>query len=177
MATRGLDPHQLEAWVLLNAFFETTQPAIEAELKHDAGINLFEYTVLAMLSEEPDRTLPMSQLADISFGSISRLSHAVGRLEKRGWVAKQSGATGRRHNTVFLTDEGFAALRSAAGPHIATVRRLVIDPLTATELRTFTTVLRKLVGTADPELIDLLDSAIPTVVERNRSAAPLAEHD
>ena len=133
--------------------------------------------MLAMLSEEPDRTLPMSQLADITFGSISRLSHAVGRLENRGWVAKQAGAAGRRHNTVSLTDEGFAALRSAAGPHIATVRRLVVDPLTTTELRSFTTVLRKLVGAADPELIEILDAQIPTVIERNRSAPPLTEHD
>ena len=172
MATQGLTADQLEAWILLNAFLETVPSAIDAQLKNDAGINLFEYTVLAMMSEQPDQTIAMSRLADVSFGSISRLSHAVGRLEKRGWVEKRAGEGGRRHNTVSLTDEGFAALRSVAGHHIANVRRLLVEPLTSDELDALRSALRKMIGAADDEVASLLDVQIPDVIARNQSATP-----
>lgn len=167
----GLTPHQLEAWVLMLALFETVPPAIEAQLKADAGINLFEYTVLAMLSEEPDRTVQMTRLADISFGSISRLSHAVTRLERRGWVDKQRGHGSRRHNTVSLTDEGYAALVAIAPAHVANARRLLAEPLTDAEIDAFARVARKLVGAAEPAVLELLERQIPEIIERNRPDA------
>lgn len=166
----GLSADQLETWITLVALLETLPPAIDAQLKSDLGVNLFEYTVLAMLSEEPDRTLPMASLAAVSFGSISRLSHTVSRLEKRGWVDKQVGVGARRHNVVVLTDAGFEALASAAPRHLAEVRRLIFDSLSAEETRTLSRIAKKLIGVAAPDVTDLLEEKIPIVVERN---APL----
>lgn len=165
--TPQLLPTELEAWITLMAFFETVPPMIDGQLKQHAGVNLFEYTIMAMLSEHAERTLQMTALADISFGSISRLSHAVGRLEERGWVEKRAGEGSRRHNVVHLTKEGMDALAAAAPNHIAEVRRLVAEPLTANEIRSFTTTLQKILGAANPALLALLNQEMGGVIERN----------
>lgn len=167
----GLSADQLAAWVGLCALTEVLPPVIESQLKRDLGVNLFEYTVLAMLSEEPDRTLPMSALAAVSFGSISRLSHAVGRLQRRGWLTKRAGTGSRRHNTVSLTDAGFEALAAAAPRHLADVRRLVVDPLTEADIRALARITLRLIAAAAPEVADLLGERLPIIIERN-SATP-----
>lgn len=162
----GLTAEQLDAWFSVMALMETLPGAIDLQLKRDAGVNLFEYTVLAMLSEESDRSLPMSVLAGICFGSLSRLSHAVGRLERRGWVRKEVGS-GRQPNTVVLTDEGFDAIARVAGLHRAHVRQLVVDPLTDAELAALTSISRKMLAAADPEVARLVEERVPEVIERN----------
>lgn len=163
-----LAPDELRTWVTLAAFLEVVPPTIEAQLKRDAGMNRFEYSILAMLSEQPDRTLPMSDLAQVAFGSLSRLSHAVSRLERRDWVTRCAGAGGRRHNVVRLTDDGFTALETAAPRHAAEVRRLVIDPLDERELAVFAGLLAKMIAAADPERADDFGRLVDLVVDRNR---------
>jgi len=164
----GLSPSQLEAWITVMAFVETVPPAIEGQLKTEAGINLFEYTVLAMVSEEPDHSLPMSKLAGLSFGSISRLSHAVTRLQRRGWVEKRAGAGARRHNIVSLTDAGVEVLQAAAESHVAMVHERVGEPLTEQDAVDLSRILRKLIGATDPELADMLEVQVPVIIERNQ---------
>lgn len=166
--SEGLSPGQLDAWVTMMAFVETVPAAIEGQLKSEAGINLFEYTVLAMVSEEPDQALPMSKLAELSFGSISRLSHAVTRLQRRGWVEKQAGTGERRHNIVSLTAAGQEALGSAAASHVAMVRERVADPLSEDDTRDLARILRKLIAVTDPRLAELLDQQIPVIIDRNQ---------
>jgi DNA-binding MarR family transcriptional regulator len=158
---------QLEAWIWLVVLFETMPAAIEKQLKADVGLNLFEYMVLARLSEESDRTLQMARLAEISNGSISRLSHAVTRLERRGWLDKQVGGAAQRHNTVTLTDAGYEALSAVAGSHVANVRRLLADPLTAGEIDSLVAIARKLVGAADPDAFETIDRQVPEILARN----------
>src|SRR4051812_6532823 len=70
------------AWIALTAVLMTLPPAIDAQLKRDAGINFFEYSILSSLSQAPGRTVRMSELAHLAAGSLSRLSHAVSRLER-----------------------------------------------------------------------------------------------
>ena len=82
------------------------------------------------LSETPGRALRMTQLAEASTSSKSRLSHAVARLEERGWVERMDCPTDRRGQIAQLTDEGFAALAAAAPGHVEQVRRSLIDQLT-----------------------------------------------
>jgi hypothetical protein len=77
----------------------------------------------------------MSQLASASTFSKSRLSHAVARLEERGWVTRLDCPTDRRGQIAQLTDEGFAMLAAAAPGHVEQVRRLLIDPLTPEQVR------------------------------------------
>lgn len=163
-----LSAEQLRAWISLIAFLEVVPASIDGQLKRDIGINRFEYGVLAMLSEQDDRTLTMTDLAQVAFGSLSRVSHAVTRLEARGWVERGAGSTGRRHAVVHLTDDGLAAVREAAPAHVAHVRTILVDPLTNDELRALGRLLRRIVQAADPPLAEDLEDLIPAILHRNR---------
>lgn len=168
--TPWLSPDELRAWITLAAFLESVPTTVDAQLKRDAGMNRFEYSILAMLSEQSGHTLTMSDLAQVAFGSLSRLSHAVSRLERRGLVTRCAGAAGRRHNVVSLTDDGLAALEAAAPLHVAEVRRLVIDPLDDDELAVLPRLLSKMMAAADPDRASELHTLIEDVVLRNRPA-------
>ncbi len=93
------------------------------------------FEVLVPLSEAPDRALRMSELAERTRSSRSRLSHAVSRLEERGWV-KPAGLPHRQARPAGdLTDEGMDVVRRAAPGHVAAVRKYLIDRLTPEQLK------------------------------------------
>ena len=62
---------------------------LDRELQRDAGMPHAYYEILVRLSEAPDRRLRMSELAEATGSSRSRLSHAVARLEAAGWVRRE----------------------------------------------------------------------------------------
>ena len=107
---------------------------VDSQLQRDSGLPLAYYEILVQLSEAPGRALRMTQLAQASSSSKSRLSHAVTRLEERGWVRRTDCPTDRRGQIAELTDEGFAALAAAAPGHVEQVRRALFDSLTAEQL-------------------------------------------
>ncbi len=96
---------------------------------------MVEYQVLAMLSERPDRTMRMSELAEVTNASLSRLSHVVERLEQRGFVRRTPDRTDGRFTKAILTDEGFETLAAAAPAHVRHLRSLVVDVLSPEQLR------------------------------------------
>src|ERR1700722_5165500 len=108
---------------------------LDAQLQKDAGISHFEYMVLSSLSEAPDRTLRMSQLAAMARGSVSRLSHGVSRREAKGWAPPDSSPGDGRSINAVLTDSGWQKVVETAPGHVAAVRRLLIDTVTPEELR------------------------------------------
>jgi DNA-binding MarR family transcriptional regulator len=108
--------------------------AVEGQLQRESGIPHGYYEILVNLSEAPDRSLRMSQLAEASTSSKSRLSHAVARLEERGWVERLDCPTDRRGQVARLTDAGFAALDAAAPGHVEQVRRSLFDRITAEQV-------------------------------------------
>jgi DNA-binding MarR family transcriptional regulator len=85
---------------------------------------------MVVLSEQPLRALRMSEIADRLCFSKSRLTHAIGRLEERGWVERVACPTDRRGQIAALTDAGLAALRAVAPTHVAGVREHLFDRLT-----------------------------------------------
>ena len=117
----------IEAWQWLLA-------AVDAQLQRDSGMPLAYYEILVRLSEAPDRSLRMTQLAEASSSSKSRVSHAVARLEERGWVRRMDCPTDRRGQIAMLTDQGFAALSAAAPGHVEQVRRVLFDALSEDQL-------------------------------------------
>ena len=88
-----------------------------------------------MLSESPERTRRISSLAEGTNASLSRLSHLVQRLERRGLVRREPDPTDGRFANAILTEMGFQTLAEAAPGHVAHVRSLVIDVLTPEQLR------------------------------------------
>lgn len=104
--------------------------ALESQLQRDADVTHFGYWVLAMLSEAPNRSLRMSELASMSNGSQSRLSHLVARLEDRGWVRRERVGEDGRGFLAVLTDAGLEKIVATAPGHVEEVRSLVFDVLT-----------------------------------------------
>src|SRR6266487_118072 len=133
--TRWLTAGEQRAWREFVTACQTLFTAVEAQLQHGAGFPHGYYEILVRLSEAPGRALRMSQLAEASTSSKSRLSHAVARLEERGWIQRADCPTDRRGQVAQLTDQGFAALAEAAPGHVAQVRRSLIDVLTSEQLR------------------------------------------
>lgn len=138
--TAWLDEDEQRAW---RAFLHATgalMSQLERELQADHGLSHAYYEVLVHLSEAPDRTLRMSQLADASRSSRSRLSHAVARLESSGWVVREACQGDRRGQMCRLTDEGFAVLERAAPSHVEGVRRHLFDQLDAGQVEQLRTI-------------------------------------
>lgn len=132
--TRWLTEPEQRAWRQLAAVIGLLPVALETQLRRDSGLSHFEYWVLAMLSEAPGRRLRMSDLAGRAYGSQSRLSHVVGRLEGRGWVRRERSPKDRRGLHAVLTDEGFRQVKLAAPGHVRLVRELVFRGLGSSEV-------------------------------------------
>ncbi|MEB4615835.1 MarR family winged helix-turn-helix transcriptional regulator [Leucobacter sp. M11] len=147
-----LSEEERELWMKLVRLSMLMPSAVEAQLKREAGMNQFEYLVLAMLSEVPDMTRLMSDLAFQTNASLSRLSHVVTRLEQQGWVRRSACPTDGRATNVILTDVGYEKLKDTAPGHVTAVRNIIFDPLTP-----------ELVSTLNRSLQPILDS-----VEKNR---------
>ncbi|MGH3275433.1 MAG: MarR family winged helix-turn-helix transcriptional regulator [Streptosporangiaceae bacterium] len=127
--TQWLSEAEQHAWRAFLSACRRLFPEMDAHLQHVAGIPHAYYEILVRLSEAPGRKLRMTQLADASTSSKSRLSHAVARLEARGWVERLACETDRRGQIAQLTDAGFSALDAAARHHVGQVRRMVFDQL------------------------------------------------
>jgi DNA-binding MarR family transcriptional regulator len=113
---------------------------LDRELQRDAGMTHADYEVLVRLSEAPDRSLRMGELAERTGSSRSRLSHAVAGLESAGWVLRRRCPTDGRGTVAVLTDEGFDALAAAAPGHVQGVRRHLLDQLGSTQQRALRTI-------------------------------------
>ena len=133
--TRWLNTSEQQVWRLFLTATSALFGSLDRQLQSEAGIPHAYYEILVRLSEAPERTLRMRDLADRSSYSRSRLSHAVARLESMGWVRRTECADDRRGLLAVLTDEGFAALQSAAPGHVEAVRRLLLDPLTPEQVQ------------------------------------------
>ena len=140
METAWLDDAQQRAWRAYIQSTNTLWDALDRQLQRESGINHAYYEILVTLSEAPDRQLRMSELADTLLSSRSRLSHAVARLEERGWVERVACPTDRRGQLAQLTDTGFAALVEAAPKHVGAVRAMLVDALTAEQLEQLRTI-------------------------------------
>ena len=150
---RWLCPAEQRAW---RAYLESTKvlfDALDRRLQRDADMPHTYYEILVRLSEAPERALRMSELAELTLSSRSRLSHAAARLEEKGWIERAICPTDRRGQVATLTDDGYAALAAAAPGHVQSVRDFVIDQLSAEQLEELTaigeTIIARVTATAE----------------------------
>lgn len=139
---------------------------LERRLQADAGMPHTYYEVLVSLSEAPDRTLRMSELATASRFSRSRLSHAVAKMEAKGWVRRHSCPTDKRGALATLTDEGFRILESAAPGHVESVREVLFDALTDEQVRQLGEISHAINATMAPICAAVADEDAADQVER-----------
>jgi DNA-binding MarR family transcriptional regulator len=165
---RWLDAEEAQAWLALASTLIRLPSALDAQLHQDAGISHYEYQALAMLSQEPDRTLRMSVLATRTEGSLPRLSQVAARLERRGWVRRTPDPADGRYTLAILTGEGLAKVTQAAPGHVEEVRRLVFDPLTNAQSRQLREICRRIMRAIDQDDHCLDDQPLPAPRESVR---------
>jgi len=131
--TRWLSDDEQLVW---RAYLEATQrlwERLDHELDDRGGVSLAEYEVLARLSEAPDRSLRMSELADQVVSSRSRLTHTVTRMESRRLVRRRPSVRDGRGVMCELTDTGMETLAERARVHVEGVREHLFDQMDAEE--------------------------------------------
>ena len=138
--TRWLSPAEQRAWRAYLQASALLEDQLDRQLQRDAGIPHLYYALLVYLSEAPERRLRMTGLAEELKITRSRLSHAVSRLEERGWVDRTGCTSDGRVQYAELTDAGLAMLAGTAPGHVAAVRAAVFDRLTGDHIRALTEI-------------------------------------
>jgi len=132
---KWLTAGEVDSWLSVVRMMTWLPWSIDQQLRRDSNLGMVEYQVMARLSQRPERTLRMSELADLANASLSRLSHLVKRLEDRGLVRREPDQADGRFTNAILTDLGLQTLAEAAPGHVAHVRSLVIDVISPEQLR------------------------------------------
>ncbi|MGY1579751.1 MarR family winged helix-turn-helix transcriptional regulator [Streptomyces sp. MN13] len=115
---------------------------LDRQLQRDAGMPHVYYGLLVKLAESPRRRLRMTELAKHAKITRSRLSHAVARLEKSGWVRRENCPSDKRGQFAVLTEEGMEVLKQSAPGHVAAVRQAVFDRLTPEQQKSLGEIMR-----------------------------------
>lgn len=148
---RWLSAPELSTWMSLTYMLSMLPASLGEQLQTDSDLSFTEYYVLAGLSDAPEQRMRMSQLALFANAELSRLSHMVSRMEKRGFVRRQSDPDDGRFTQAILTEVGFAHLRVAAPGHVARVRELVFDALTPADVSALHAITEKINQRLNPD--------------------------
>lgn len=135
--TAWLNDEEARAWLAYIDLSTLLGDYLDQQLRRDAGISHTTYHLLSLLAAQDDRSARMIDLAQHMKMTLSRLSHAVAKLEEAGWVGRGENPADKRGRVVILTDRGFEVLSAAAPGHVEAVRRAVFDHLTATQVEQF----------------------------------------
>ncbi|GAB3898453.1 MarR family winged helix-turn-helix transcriptional regulator [Kibdelosporangium lantanae] len=145
-----LDRAEMRTWVRLAAVSTLLIGELDARLLRTAGLSHFEYLALSRLSEAPDRTLTMSDLAARTNATPSRMSHMVTRLQRRGYVERSQSPDSGRVVLATLTAAGWELVVRTAPLHRRDVRELVFDVLEPGEVDEFGEILGRVLRRLDP---------------------------
>ncbi len=137
---RWLNEDEQRAWRSLMRMQAGLSEFIERQLRTQCGISHADYQVLAHLSEAPEGRLRSFELGELLRWEKSRLSQHLGRMHKRGLVARERCATDQRGAVTAITSRGREVIRAAAPLHVADVRNALIDHLTPAEMRTLSAI-------------------------------------
>ena len=131
--TRWLSEEQQKNWRAWLTASTLLNDQLSRDLQETHGITIADYEILVRLSETPDRRLRMSELASQTLSSRSRLSHQIDRMERAGFVERQTCADDRRGAFAVMTDQGWTTLVAAAPDHVKSVRTHLVDQLSDEE--------------------------------------------
>lgn len=127
--TRWLSTQEQASWRAWLSASLLLNDRLNRDLQAQHGLTLADYEILVWLSEAPDRRLRMSDLAERTLSSRSRLSHQVDRMEQAGLVTREVCAEDRRGSFAVLTEHGWDVIVAAAPDHVASVRAHLVDAL------------------------------------------------
>jgi DNA-binding MarR family transcriptional regulator len=136
-------------WRSMMRIVFTLRPALDEDLQRSCGLSSTEYSVLMHLSESPDRQLRMSDLADRTSLSPSRISRVIDGMARGGLVERRPGSDDGRNTFAALTGTGLSTLRRAWPHHLRSVRNRAFDHLTPEETRILGPLLQRLADAGD----------------------------
>ena len=137
---RWLDEQEQRAWRSLMTMQDGLSEFLERQLRNRCGLSSADYQVLAHLSEAPAGRLRSFELGELLRWEKSRLSQHLGRMQNRGLVSRERCLTDQRGAVVAMTPRGSDLIKAAAPRHVADVRDVLIDHLSATEMETLGTI-------------------------------------
>lgn len=123
---------------------------LDRQLQRDAGMPHVYYGLLVQLAQAPRRRMRMTELARSAKITRSRLSHAVARLEKNGWVRREECPSDKRGQFALLTEEGAEVLRRTAPGHVAAVRQAMFDRLSPEQVEQLGAIMRVMAEGLEP---------------------------
>ena len=133
---RWLNDEEQRIWQAYISATTLLDDHLDRQLQRDAGMPHIYYGLLVKLAAVPQRRLRMTELAMLSKITRSRLSHAIARLEKNGWVRREDCPSDKRGQFAVLTEAGYDILRRTAPGHVAAVRQAMFDRLSIEQLKT-----------------------------------------
>lgn len=151
---RWLSDEEQRVW---RAYLHATtlmEDHLDRQLQRDAGMPHIYYGLLVQLSQAPRRRKRMTELAKDAKITRSRLSHAVARLEKSGWVRREDCPSDKRGQNAVLTDDGYEMLRRSAPGHVSAVRQAMFDRLTPEQMRSLGEIMQVVATGLQPEGTD-----------------------
>ncbi|MFF2326853.1 MULTISPECIES: MarR family winged helix-turn-helix transcriptional regulator [unclassified Streptomyces] len=151
---RWLSDQEQSVW---RAYLHATtllEDHLDRQLQRDAGMPHIYYGLLVQLSQAPRHQKRMTELAKDAKITRSRLSHAVARLEKSGWVRRENCPSDKRGQNAVLTDEGYEMLRRSAPGHVSAVRQAMFDRLTPEQVRSLGEIMQVVAAGLQPEGTD-----------------------
>ncbi|MEV5198457.1 MarR family transcriptional regulator [Streptomyces sp. NPDC053720] len=151
---RWLSDEEQSVW---RAYLHATtlmEDHLDRQLQRDAGMPHIYYGLLVQLSQAPRHQKRMTELAKDAKITRSRLSHAVARLEKSGWVRRENCPSDKRGQNAVLTDDGFQMLRRSAPGHVDAVRQAMFDRLTPEQVRSLGEIMQVVAAGLQPEGTD-----------------------
>lgn len=151
---RWLSEEEQSVW---RAYLHATtlmEDHLDRQLQRDAGMPHIYYGLLVQLSQAPRRQKRMTELAKDAKITRSRLSHAVARLEKSGWVRREDCPSDKRGQNAVLTDDGYEMLRRSAPGHVDAVRQAMFDRLTPEQVRSLGEIMQVVATGLQPEGTD-----------------------
>jgi DNA-binding MarR family transcriptional regulator len=135
--TRWLTEEEQHAWRAYIRLAQLLMRQLDRDL-HPFGLSMHDYEILVELSEAPQSRMRMTELADRTAQSRSRLSHQINRMEARDLVAREGCEGDKRGTFAVLTAHGLAMIGKVAPYHLASVREHFIDQLDPAELAALT---------------------------------------
>ncbi len=143
---RWLNDSEQRAWRAWIASSQLLLDRLSRDIHAQHGLTMADYEILVRLSESADHRVRMSELADRTLASRSRLSHQIDRMEKRGFVLREQCTDDKRGQFAVLTETGWQALVAAAPDHVESVRTHLVDVLSPAEFAALGVACEKILG-------------------------------
>ena len=144
--TRWLSEEEQKSWRAWLDMSRLLPDQLSRELNSEHGLSIADYEILVQLSENTDRRMRMSELADRTLSSRSRLTHQCDRLTKSGLITREPCQDDGRGSWAVLTQEGWKKIDGAAPDHVESVREHLVDVLTPSEFEELGRISRKVAG-------------------------------